>query len=280
MHPECPERVEAIMERLRPRIEKGDLVLQTFVSDPPISVENPIRSWTLSDGDTYSTQFTPDILTVSQRMISAAVNDILHGNTNCAFVLCRPPGHHASSDGPSGFCHINNVWTAVQNLHIHNRFRIGIYDWDVHHGDGTEHHIENAIGGEYDSIRFVSTHAYGRGIFPGTGAFKQTKRILDIPLPQGTLPSTFLHKFENAVIPFLQSGGDLDILIVSAGYDAHEKDPMDLMKLHTETYEYMASALKKFNVPILFLLEGGYTLKSLADSVLATLTPFMSDSPQ
>jgi acetoin utilization deacetylase AcuC-like enzyme len=163
----------------------------------------------------------------------------------------------------------------VRKLHVLGKYKIGIYDWDVHHGDGTEHNIERASGPEYDSIRFVSTHAYGHGIFPGTGAYKKTQRILDLPLPKKTSGSMFFTTFKNEVVPFLKTGGDLDILIVSAGYDAHRNDPMELMRLETEIYGHMAKTFQSFHVPILFLLEGGYSPSALADSVLETLKPFM-----
>lgn len=281
MHPEAPRRVEAIMERLQPHIESGDLVLQTFDPIHPLHIDRPIRSWKLSDGDTYITPYTNDVVTISYKMIGQAVEDLMDGKTRCAFVLCRPPGHHASAKGPSGFCLENNVWTAVRRLKSMGKHKIGIYDWDVHHGDGTEHHVESASGPEYDSIRFVSTHAYGYGIFPGTGAYKKTNRILDLPLPKKTGGSIFFAAFKNEVIPFLKSGGDLDILIVSAGYDAHRNDPMELMRLETEVYGYMAKMLKSFDVPVLFLLEGGYSPSALADSVLETLKPFFTPaSPQ
>jgi acetoin utilization deacetylase AcuC-like enzyme len=275
MHPEAPQRVEAIMARLQPSIDDGDLVLQTFDPIHPLHIERPIRSWKLKDGDTYFTPYTNDVLAISYRMIGQAVDDLLSEKTRCAFVLCRPPGHHASSKGPSGFCLENNVWTAVQKLHKAGKYKIGIYDWDVHHGDGTEDLIEKAVGSEYDSLRFVSTHAYGHGIFPGTGAYKKTNRILDLPLPKKTGGSIFFTTFRNDVVPFLKTGGDLDLLIVSAGYDAHRNDPMELMRLETEVYGYMAKMLQSFHVPILFLLEGGYSPSALADSVLETLKPFM-----
>ncbi len=275
MHPEAPQRVEAIMEVLKPYIDDGNLVLQTFDPIHPLSVERPIRSWKLKDGDTYFTPYTNDVLAISYRMIGQAVEDLLSEKTRCSFVLCRPPGHHASSKGPSGFCLENNVWTAVQKLHKAGKYKIGIYDWDVHHGDGTEDLIAGAVGSEYDSIRFVSTHAYGHGIFPGTGAYKKTKRILDLPLPKHASDSVFASAFHHDVVPFLESVGDLDILIVSAGYDAHKNDPMDLMRLTTGMYGRMAATLKKLGVPVLFLLEGGYNPTALAESVLATLQPFM-----
>lgn len=273
MHPECPQRVEAIMSHLAPYIDDGRIELHTFQSESPLQIEYPIRSWTLSDGDTYETQHTKDVLTISRTMIHTAIDDLLEGKTSCAFVLTRPPGHHASADGPNGFCHENNVWTAVQKLQSHGQTRIGIYDWDVHHGDGTQAHVEAASPHD---ILFVSTHAYGPGIYPGTGKYLKSIDILNLPFPPGTDDAFFLSIFHNEVIHYLTREGPRDMIVVSAGYDAHKDDPMKLMSLSTSVYETMAATLKKeFDCPILFLLEGGYNPSVLGECVVATLKPFI-----
>lgn len=275
-HPECPTRVMSIMSRLEPLVADKSIHLSTYHANgvPAPQDAVPLRSWTLSDGDTYKTPYTANILAVSRTMIRDAVKDLHTQATHCAFVLCRPPGHHAST-APAGFCHENNVWTAVQALHERGVQRIGIYDWDVHHGDGTQALVKDAQGAAYDSIRFVSTHAYGPGVYPGTGAREQTQRILSIPLSPGARPTTFLRHFDTEVLPFLQHDGLPEIIIISAGYDAHKRDPMKLMNLETETYQYMARKFAELSVPILFLLEGGYNPAALAECVVATLHAFL-----
>ena len=272
MHPECPERIDAIMSRLEPMAAEKKLAIQTFTSDIPLFSEYDNSSWIMDDGDTYATPYTKDIQKISCTMIDKAVDDLLSGQTSCAFVLCRPPGHHASPKGPAGFCHMNNAWHAVQRLHANKKHSIGIYDWDVHHGDGTQNHIDSAVGEQYDSLRFVSTHVYGPGIYPHTGAYKKTQRVLNLPLRAGTTSEPFLTVFENDVLPFL---GKPEVVIVSAGYDGHRNDPMDMHKLDTWAYKAMATRLQELDCPILFLLEGGYNPKALADSVVATLEPFI-----
>lgn len=276
MHPESPRRIEAILATLAPQFAAGTLRLSNFWSeDVPSGNPRPLRSWTLADGDTYRTVYTDDVVRVTKRMLLAAVEDMLDAKARCGFVLCRPPGHHASLRGPAGFCHTNNVWTTVQLLLHHGLRRIAIYDWDVHHGDGTQAFVENAAGDEYAQIRFVSTHARGPGIYPGTGAYEKSDRVLSIPFRRGAISIAFLTVFHEEVLPFLQSAGAPEIVLVSAGYDGHAEDPVELMRLTTETYGEMSDALRTLGCPVLFLLEGGYNPEALAASVLETLQPWM-----
>jgi acetoin utilization deacetylase AcuC-like enzyme len=117
-------------------------------------------------------------------------------------------------------------------------------------------------------------HAFGPGIFPGTGLY-QSDTIMNIPLKVGTDSETYVGHFAGSVIPFLAKGKP-DILIISAGYDGHEKDPMGLLQLREQTYTYMSGQLKSLNCPVLFLLEGGYNPVVLASCVVATLEPWLS----
>lgn len=275
MHPESPRRIETILAALTPAIDAGALQLRTFESEDVPIHPRPQRSWRLKDGDTYKTIYTDAVLKVTNRMLLAAVNDLVEAKTCCGFVLCRPPGHHASMAGPAGFCHVNNAWTAIQLLLRHGLRRIAVYDWDVHHGDGTQALVENAVGEEYDQVRFVSTHAHGRGIYPGTGEYEKTERVLSIPFRRGATHDAFLHVFHEEVLPFLQSAGAPEIVLVSAGYDGHAQDPMELMRLVHDTYEAMSESLQTLGCPVLFLLEGGYNPEALAKCVLKTLQPWM-----
>ena len=270
MHPESPERVEAIMTALNPYIRSGVVNLRKFMGR--FGSTEAITHWTLKDGDTYVTNYTNDILKISRVMIRAAVSDIVDKNTSIGFVLTRPPGHHASEGQPSGFCHENNVWNAVGMLRDNGYYRIGIYDWDAHHGDGTQTYVEND---DIGCIKFASTHAYGPGIYPGSGKSKHTLRVLNHTLSTLTESEEFISVFDDHILPFLSEDGPLDILIVSAGYDAHKDDPMNLMQLESSTYGILAERLKLLNCPILFMLEGGYNPAALAESVLETLIPFM-----
>jgi acetoin utilization deacetylase AcuC-like enzyme len=116
-------------------------------------------------------------------------------------------------------------------------------------------------------------HAFGPGIFPGTGS-ASTDRILNIPLPLKTTSETYIMHFHTQVMPFLAQGKP-DIVIISAGYDGHEKDPMNLLQLREQTYAHMSSQLQMLDCPVLFLLEGGYNPVVLASCVEATLRPWL-----
>ena len=272
MHPEAPLRVETIMKRLQPYFDQKRLELLTFHSKTVPSDAKCQKSWRLKDGDTYKTAQTDDVLAISRDMISTAVKALMVGETNCAFVLCRPPGHHAAAK-PAGFCHENNAWFATELLHAAGKTQIGIFDWDAHHGDGTEKLVR-----ESDlPVRFVSTHAYGLGVYPGTGAAYSDAKVMNIPLDVGTRGPELLAHFRYTILPFLR---DSDILIISAGYDGHEDDPMELLKFTSETYKTMTEELKALNVPILFLLEGGYNPNALAECVEASLTPWIVHKPE
>jgi acetoin utilization deacetylase AcuC-like enzyme len=277
MHPECPERITAIVEALEPLAEANSIDMKLF-GDPIVRTDRIGNfSWTLDSGDTYATPFTGQILELTRQMIDRAVTDIA-GGLRCGFVLSRPPGHHAGTDGPTGFCHENNAWYAVDGLLTAGKSRIAVYDWDVHHGDGTEALLRSALRGDekekYANVRFVSTHAYGPGIYPGTGAASKDDHVMNVPFDRGAGSNRYKTKFRERVLPYLKEWCP-EVLIVSAGYDAHADDPMEYMKLDTRTYENLASELRELGCPILFLLEGGYNPEALAASVVSTLQPFL-----
>ncbi len=270
-HPECPERVEAIVRQIAPHVESGRVNLKTFHFDISEYAEHPVPSWTLADGDTYETPHTKDILRVSEHMIQEAVKDLSTNRTQMSFVLCRPPGHHAA-DGPNGFCHQNNAWTAVKLLRARGFRKISIYDWDAHHGDGTQKLVES---NNYNGVRFASSHAFGPGVYPHSGAKSETHNVLNVPLPVDTRSDDLLNKFDKQILPFLTSSESPDVFIVSAGYDGHVDDPMRLLRFETWVYEIMSDKLKQLDIPVLFLLEGGYNPAALAQCVEATLVPWM-----
>lgn len=269
-HPEDPQRVISIVRKLLECTKK--FVFRTFASGPECEFKG---EWSMIDGDTYVTNATPAVLQTSRNMIRDAVADIV-GGAHCGFVLCRPPGHHASVDKPGGFCLENNAWYAVERLVSRGVRNICIYDFDVHHGDGTERCVRAATAPQYNQVRFVSTHAYGKGIFPGTGAASRDSKVLNIPLKRGTGVTPYMKCFREEVLPFIAKP---EVLIVSAGYDAHQDDPMKLMNLTTDTYRYISEELKNIGSPILFLLEGGYNPDVLAKCVFASLQPWLPAVP-
>jgi acetoin utilization deacetylase AcuC-like enzyme len=270
-HPESPLRIKAIQRA----VASLDSLVLRIRTDPIPKIQEPASShtWFLDKGDTFCTVYTQALLERGFEMIREATRSLALGITDCAYVCIRPPGHHATDTIQSGFCHQNNVWIAIEQLRSQGFHSIGVIDWDAHHGDGTEYCIRASAD---PNLRFVSLHAYGPDIFPGTGsAANNTDHILNVPIPLGTNSETYIGLFHEKVLPFLKKGSP-DLLIVSAGYDGHEKDPMGLLQLREQTYTYMSGQLKDFDCPVLFLLEGGYNPEVLASCVVATLKPWTS----
>jgi acetoin utilization deacetylase AcuC-like enzyme len=271
MHPESPTRLDAIIGKLKSDVDQSKIKIHYKLdSEVPLTIQfyKEGRSWRLVDGDTYETKYTHILVSRGREMITDAVAS----KSRVGFVLIRPPGHHASADGAAGFCHFNNVWYAGQVALTAGYKNIVILDWDAHHGDGTENHVKIA---KDPRIKFVSLHAYGDGIYPGSGGKSNIlSGILNIPLEQGTGPKEYLEAFTERVLPFMCEDWKPDLVLVSAGYDAHKDDPMGLMNLEDNTYRVMSSALKDIGCNVLFMLEGGYNPAVLANCVVATLEPW------
>jgi acetoin utilization deacetylase AcuC-like enzyme len=277
MHPENPERVKAIVRRLKGNLSDSiiwhaynDSIQDITEEDNEMAGENDRvkHEWHTTDGDTYYTAYTHIICNRGILMIAEAIENITYHGLRCGFVFVRPPGHHVGmTTGAQGFCHLNSVWIAVEEFNKRRVRKIGILDWDVHHGDGTENCVrENAK--RIPGIRFVSLHAYGTGIYPGTGANSKDEHVLNVALPVGTKGPAYMTALQTQAIPFL---GTPDVLIVSAGYDGHFRDPMQYMKLRSDTYRHMSEAVKGIGCPVLFVLEGGYCPEAVAESIEETL---------
>jgi acetoin utilization deacetylase AcuC-like enzyme len=195
---------------------------------------------------------------------------LMRGDAKRGVALLRPPGHHAEAGNAMGFCMLNNVAIAAHAALAAGAQRVAIIDWDVHHGNGTQHAF-------YDDARvlFISLHQYP--FYPGTGSPRELGRgaglgyTANVALPAQQGPETYAHAFDRVVLPLLERFG-ADLVLVSAGFDAHERDPLAQMALDSTSYQAMASALIAHadaagHGRIAFLLEGGYDLRALEQSV-------------
>lgn len=216
-------------------------------------------------GDTtYMTPFTAEIVARAQSMIETAAAR----NHPFTFCLTRPPGHHACEGRIAGFCHENFVIHALDIFWFRYRKNCVILDIDAHYGDGTVTEIEKRPFGS-----FVSLHGFGASVYPGTGASLKSDRILSLPLHPKTTDAEYLHTLESEAIPFLVAKKP-DILLVSAGFDGHVADTMAPLALTTQAYSEIGKRLASLQIPVFAVLEGGYNLSILGESVAAFVSAF------
>jgi acetoin utilization deacetylase AcuC-like enzyme len=283
LHPEKPERLTAIVTALKDAVF-ADKIEWRSPTPPDARDLTPflekahtqryiykVQEIALSggghlDGDT---PISPRSYDVALLAVSAWLDgvDAVLATQNPAFVLSRPPGHHAEKDAGMGFCLLSNAAiAALYALKQPGIKRIAILDWDVHHGNGTQSIVETN-----PQIAFCSLHQYPS--YPGTG--RATERgfhnnVLNLPIPPGSDIGIYQPVFEKKVIPFL-SDFQPDLLIVSAGYDANADDPLASINLQPEDFGLFTDYCLGITRKILFGLEGGYDLPALSQSVLATI---------
>jgi len=281
-HPECAARLTAIKTEL----ERSTFANQLeWLLPTPIEVR-PVNDFLLlahtAQHIARVTEFAASgISEFESTPVSAASDDVARLALNAwvdgvdqvvaknspAFVLARPPGHHALPDEGMGFCLFANAAIAaiyaVENLGLS---RVSILDWDVHHGNGTQ-----AIVEKHSKIRYCSLHQFPA--YPMTGAASETgefSNILNVPLQPGSGADVYNSAFELQVLPWLRSG-DPQLLIISAGYDAMAVDPLARMRLNADDYARFTKWCLEITPRILFGLEGGYDLDGLAMAVARTI---------
>jgi acetoin utilization deacetylase AcuC-like enzyme len=223
------------------------------------------------DPDTfYSPASWPTALLAAGAAVDMALG-VASGALDNGIAFVRPPGHHATRNRAMGFCLINNVAVAAARLR-RDGMRVAIYDWDVHHGNGTE-----AIFDEEPDVLYCSTHEWPQ--YPGTGLADYVGRgrgigaTVNVPLPAGTRPERFMQAYRARVHTAIAEFKP-DILLVSAGFDAHREDPLGNLKLEDETFVELTRDLQALQSKVVVVLEGGYELEALARAsarVLETL---------
>ncbi len=235
-----------------------------------LEAARPQHGYVYLDGG--DTMMEPSTWETALRGVGAtlqAVDRVLAGDVQNAFVACRPPGHHAETERAMGFCLFNNISIGARHAQRkHGLMRVAIVDFDVHHGNGTQQ-----IFYSDPSVLYASTHQMP--LFPGTGAAAETGvgNIFNSPLAPGDGGAELRAAFTDRFVPALQAFSP-ELIIVSAGFNAHERDPLGSLTMTTDdfgwvTRELMKSAEKLCDGRLVAVLEGGYDLQALADSVTA-----------
>lgn len=263
-HPEAPFRVLKTFELLKAAGHAPALppVAASRADALLVHGEGHLRSiaaGTFEDPDTPSYKGIEELALISLSGALSAADAALAGAPS--FSLMRPPGHHAGKDRVAGFCYINNLAAAVARLQkAKPGLRVGIVDFDVHHGDGTQSLVLDREG-----VTFASLHQFP--LYPGTGR-ESRGNCLNVPLPEGTDGDDYLAAFEPALERVLAFKPD--VLAVSAGFDAYKEDPIAGLKLDRTTFKSIGALLAQTRLPRFAALEGGYSedLPRLVESFL------------
>jgi acetoin utilization deacetylase AcuC-like enzyme len=284
-HPERAQRLESLVQHLlstplwgtmshlrpAPALVESIHLVHPERHTSMVKVRCQVGEQILDDGDTHVCKESYDVALLAAGGVMLAIDEVITGRLKRAFCAVRPPGHHAESSKVMGFCLFNNVAIGARYAQTkHGIKRIAIVDWDVHHGNGTQQ-----IFYEDDSVLFISLHQYP--FYPGTGAAGErgTGRgegfTVNCPMGTGSVEKDYLDAFQVQVLPALRRFQP-QLLMISAGFDAHAEDPLAGINLTDESYQRMTELLlevseKYCGGKIVSVLEGGYNLQALSRSV-------------
>ena len=295
-HPERPERLAAIAEALSERrldeactainASPVDMALVRSLHTPAYldRLESACRTGLayIDEPDSAICTESLEIARLGAGAVIGAVDAVMAGTIDNAFCAVRPPGHHAEHDRSRGFCLLGNVALAAKHLIDHHRLdRILILDWDVHHGNGTQHLFDAD-----PRVLFISLHGHPDFVYPGSG-FTAERGIgagegftLNIPMLPGTGDAEYHAAFADKVQPEIQRYAPQFVLI-SAGFDAHRLDPLAPINLESESFGWMTRTMTEIATRhcdghLVSVLEGGYHLPALAESVSIHIETLLS----
>ena len=281
-HAESPSRLRAVLQAL----DQDRFAIVDRIEAPRATREQLLRVHTVAHIDRILGT-TPDVGTVrldedtlmspasaeaglrAAGAVVAAVDAVMQGNATRAFCAVRPPGHHATPDTAMGFCLFNNIAVAAAHaLAVHGLKRVAIADFDVHHGNGTQDIFQRE-----PRVLFISSHQ--SPLYPGTGSAEEhgAGNIVNAPLSPGDGSYEFRELWDGALLPRLHAFKP-QLVLVSAGFDAHRNDPFADIRLQTEDYAWITERLVDLarahaGGKLVSTLEGGYDLTALAASVSA-----------
>jgi acetoin utilization deacetylase AcuC-like enzyme len=291
-HPERPERISAVraaidarneaLIRFAPRAATPDEILRVhsrshFEQVAAASRRAPAQL----DPDTYVSAESFEVALLAAGGTTDLALRVARGELDSGLAAVRPPGHHAESDRAMGFCLFNNVAIAARALQEEESVdRIMILDWDVHHGNGTQHLFESD-----PSVLYASTHQFP--FYPGTGAVGEIGVgdgegfTFNVPLPAGCGDSEYVGVMERLIAPAAQSFRP-EMILISCGFDAHRDDPLAAMNVTREGYREMGAIVRALaddlcEGRLMFVLEGGYAASGLRDGVNAVLDAITGD---
>jgi acetoin utilization deacetylase AcuC-like enzyme len=234
-----------------------------------IKAAAPSEGWRSLDADTHMSIGTLEAAYRAVGGVIKAVDLVMAGEAGNAFAAVRPPGHHAERETAMGFCFFGSVAVAAKHaLEFHGLKRVAILDFDVHHGNGTQDLVE-------DDARILFCSSHQMPLYPGTGAAHETGvgNVVNVPLPDGCGSAKFRAAWEREVFPRVEAFKP-ELLLISAGFDAHADDPLAGMMLHEDDFAWITGKLcdladKHCSGRVVSALEGGYDLEALGRSARA-----------
>lgn len=282
-HPECPDRLRAVLQALdseefadlirdQPEEATEEQLTRVHPADyvaAILGVRPPPGEYVALDADTIMCAGSARAGLLAAGAAVRAVDEVCEGKVRRAFCATRPPGHHAERRRPMGFCLFANAVIAARHAQaVHGLARVAICDFDVHHGNGSQDCTEND-----PSILLASSHQMP--LYPGTGAASETGmgNIHNVPLPPGASGVEFRRAWAETLLPAIEAFAP-DLVVISAGFDAHARDPLAQLRLTEADFGWLSTELcaladRLCDGRVVSLLEGGYDLQALAQSCAA-----------